>query len=696
MKRKMIGAAAAYMSGLFFASFFTGGSDLLLIAGLLPIFFIITSAIKLPRCDSILIAVSFCTAYCVSTCYSQTVYENIVAYNGKTGNFTGTIENVEFYDENKASYILDGKINAETTAKITFYGDAHDVEVGDRLSLKQCTFEIPQNDFLFDAESYYKSDNIFLSAENPESMSFEHIYSHKLKRVINSYRERIISDFTIKLGETKGGFLSGIVFGATDNIDNVDKTLLYRCGIGHIMAVSGLHVSIIMALLMLILQKLRVNKYVSFITMNLFLLLMIILVRSPISAIRAVIMLDIMYSARLFLRQNNSFNSLAIAVLLICISNPYVIFDSGFLLSVSGTFGIAVFGPYMTKDMKDDTVFQRFIKNTALMLCVMLSIMPFSILYFEETSIISPITNLLIIPFCVCAMVIGVIYVISGGLISFLSIAGLMIDIVMAVTDYIGRIDFLHFSSGNITMFMISVVCSAVVIIMYGFFRSRRLTALLLVGAVTVYFFSSATNTAIQKNKIKVVVLGRGSNAAVIITHKKGTDIVDLSGHHRSPDYVRKYLALNGIAEVNSLVLTTDVNSQYASYTKSLSLVDVHTILIAGNYDFPEYGISETIITEDRIITVHNDLYDINFDNDLLTISVGDLNLSFIPTNSDIDKNDDLIIRYGNITKKSKIFDDNRNIYLDTIGESDFNNSGYNNFEIEISDQKSEFILRRL
>ena len=42
MKRKMIGAAAAYMSGLFFASFFTEGSDFLLLAILLPVFFVLS------------------------------------------------------------------------------------------------------------------------------------------------------------------------------------------------------------------------------------------------------------------------------------------------------------------------------------------------------------------------------------------------------------------------------------------------------------------------------------------------------------------------------------------------------------------------------------------------------------------------------------------------------------------------------
>ncbi|MCD7890833.1 MAG: hypothetical protein LUG26_03415 [Ruminococcus sp.] len=74
MKQKMIGAAAAYMSGLFFASFCTEGSDLLLLAGLLPVLFIAAKPLKIHTSDIIMLAVFFFAAGAVGVTYNNCVY----------------------------------------------------------------------------------------------------------------------------------------------------------------------------------------------------------------------------------------------------------------------------------------------------------------------------------------------------------------------------------------------------------------------------------------------------------------------------------------------------------------------------------------------------------------------------------------------------------------------------------------------
>lgn len=680
------------MSGLFFASFFTEGSDRLLLAGLLPVFFIISKQVKLSKADITVLAVSFLTAFCVYNVYDHFVYEKITAYNNSAGNFCGEIDDVRFYDGEKASYTLDGKINDTRRAKITFYGDAYEVSIGDKIILENCEFHIPESDYLFDAENYYKSKNIFLEAENAGSVSISRRNSHLIERAVIGYREKMISEFTVKMGKTRGSFLAGIVFGETSDMNDSEKSLMYRCGVGHIMAVSGLHVSIMAAILMFIFKKLRINKYVSFALMNVFLLLMIIMVKSPISVIRAAIMLNFMYSAKLFLRQNDSFNSLSAAVLLICLSDPYSIYDAGFMLSIAGTFGIAVFAPYMTKDMKPQKFFRKLLKSTAVMLCVSLTVMPLNILYFDETSAISPITNVLLIPICIAAMSLGMLYAFTGGIISVLSVSGVLIDIILAVADKLGRSDLTHFSCGSGRLFTIALFCTVFVIFIAAKLKKQKFIAISLVGAVTIFTFSSSLYSRSEFCKLRIGIFGRGSNAAVSITYAGRTDVIDLSGHYKTAEYLRKYMASNGISQVSSLALTSDVQSQYAAYSKSFELVKVNTILAAADHGIEDPRI---VFIGDSGFTIKDEVYTVRYISGIVEISYDGTKVHILPAKSELNENADITVFYGHVEKNLPA-SDGKNIYLDELDGEIYPYSDMNNFEIIISAGSGESTLRRL
>ncbi|MDE6092172.1 MAG: ComEC/Rec2 family competence protein, partial [Ruminococcus sp.] len=347
MKRKMIGITAGYVSGLFFASFFTDLWHLLIPAGIFLAFVLIGIQNKFSVNDFAMVAISFALAFVSGEIYTHFLYNDIISYNNKEGNFSGIIEDYDSYDNDKARYILRGKINGVCTARVSFYSDELDAEYGDKVIIENCTFKKMTGDYLFDSESYYKSDRIFLTAEKADGVTVEKRNSYRIKNFLMDYRERIISDFRIVLGDDCGGFLAGMVFGEKSILDGSIKTSLYRTGIGHVMAVSGLHISVMAMFVMLILNFFRINKFVSFGLVNIFMLFMVTMANSPVSAIRAMIMLDIAFSAKLFLRQNDTFNSLAIAVLLICLENPYAVYSSGVQLSVAGTFGAGVFAPYM-------------------------------------------------------------------------------------------------------------------------------------------------------------------------------------------------------------------------------------------------------------------------------------------------------------------------------------------------------------
>jgi hypothetical protein len=266
-----------------------------------------------------------------------------------------------------------------------------------------------------------------------------------------------------------------------------------------------------------------------------------------------------------------------------CICNPYVIYSSGFVLSVSGTFGIAVFSPYMTAKMKRDTFLQRIFADITAALCTSIVLMPFCVFYFDETSVISPLTNVFLFPFCFMAILSGILYVFTGGIVSMLSVAGLCTDVIMKSSDFIGKLEFTYFSCGDTRISVSASICTAAVIIIIVLFFRRKYTAIAISCAVVIFATSIFTFRISEQNKLKIAILGKGVNVVAVISYKGRTSVVDLSGNYKSPEYVRKYLISNGISDVNLLAITGNVQSEYIAYMSSLELTETENIILSEN-----------------------------------------------------------------------------------------------------------------
>lgn len=692
MKRKMVGASAAYMSGLFFASFIKGGSELLLTAVLLPVFFTAAYFIKLKKADIIMLTAFFLAAVCAGASYTRFVYDRITAYSGETGSFTGTLTDVEFYKGEIACYTLKGSINGVQKAKIVYSGESMNVGCGDEISLEGCRFEIPESDYLFDSAAYYKAENIFLEAKEPEAVVFKRDESFNLRRSLLDYREKIINKFIMKLDVREANLLAAIVFGEKGGLDDTDRTLMYRCGIGHIMAVSGLHVSVMAAIIMLILKKLGINKYVAFLIMNVMIIFMIIMVKSPVSALRAFVMLDFLYSAQLFRRQNDTLNSLSAAALMICISNPYAVFSCGFLLSLSGTFGTGVFAPYMTEKMRTENFFQKLAKAFVSMLCVMLAIMPLNIYWFDEASVISPVTNIIAAPFCVAAMIIGMIYVLTGGLVSCLALSGFLLKIVLFITDNLGKLSFSAVSFSSKNSFITALLLSLLIITGYALFRSRKITAFLAAGAVLVMYLSTGVVRVLQADTVKIAVLGRNANAAVVILHNGQACVYDLSGHYRSPQYVRKYLTAEGCDSVKFITLTKKAPSQQSAYQGALELFDMGTFCITDTS-------ADSLLFGKNVMTSENSAFESSdeacrakYESGVLWIECRDNTFCALPYGMESDDAADIEVHYSGWNKIEGV----RLILRRGEDSPALINEELNNFEISIPSEVGEYRIRRL
>lgn len=686
MKRKMIGITAGYVSGLFFVSFFAEAWQLVIPASAFLIYVVIGKLKGFSVSDFAIVSTAFATAFAVGEIYTHYVYKDIVSYSGTSGSFYGKVIDYDVYDNDKARYIIKGKINDFRTAEVSFYTSELGAEYGDRIIIEDCTFQKISGDYLFNSEKYYKADRIFLSVGKAGNITIEKTGSCRIKNFLMDYRERIISDFRVRLGDDCGGFLSGMVFGEKSFLDDGIKNALYRTGIGHIMAVSGLHITVMAVFMMYLLKIIHLNKFISFGLVNIFMSLMVTMANTPVSAVRAMIMFDIGYSAGFFRRKNDTFNSLAVAVLAICVVNPYVIYSQGFILSVAGTFGIGVFAPYMVKNIRYSN---KLLRNFLMMICATVAIMPFSMLYFDEVSVISPVTNILIVPLCTVCMIMGMLYTITGGLFPVLESAGGIIKIVLFISGKISETDFSYISCGNDFITKLAFICLTAVVMVRISTGNRRYISFAIAVSVAVTCICPQIYKNYSYDKFRVAVVGRNTSAAIIVSFHDSNYIIDMTGY-KNPQYVSKYLSENSMDNVEYMILHGNVHSLYPSYMDELDSVEVHNCMTYGN--IPPCD-NYKIVTFDSGYEIKTGDYSITYADNILRIMYGNAEMTFVSAKGIVPQNRGLTVFYGRITKDSDIQYDGQSIYLDSKDNIEY--SGMNNFETVV-DISGNFIIHEM
>ncbi len=649
----MIGAAAAYVSGLFFASFFFDAMGVIAAVCIAVLVLLYGKIKSFKVADYIILTVFFCGAVTVNRCYTHFVYDKITAYAETEGSFSGQVIDISEYDGDYASYTLKGSINDKQKVRVNIFTTTLDADFGDIIEIENCFFVLPESDYVFDGITHNKSRHVYLEAEKISGISVIKQQNAPIRRNLKFIRDEMTSRMLINMSGDTGGILSGMVFGGSEYISERSENALYGLGIGHILSVSGLHVSAIGAVIMAFLKRLRVNRFIRFAVLNIVLLLMTGLADYPISAVRAALMLDIFYLAEIFGEQNDSLNSIAIAALLISLTDCYIPYSTGFILSFCGTFGIAVFAPYMAKNIASDKWWSNGMKSALSAVCVTLCVMPASIYFFDEVSLISPLANIILLPVCTGAMICGFVFVITGGIFTFILVpAELLITAVTSISEWISGSDLFTISQLDDRLPLLFMLGAMITAYVYLFGKSRKKVNLTLATVTASVIICSCTAEFIMKRQLHIAVLGDDKSAAVVISQRGEVLVVELCGENE--DYVEKYLTQKGMKKNFRLLLTDNINRGEAVYSES-SLLEPMEIYTCG-----EEG-----------VCFSNPYYIADYSKGVLIIKLPEHNIVFTDGKSDEQILADMRILYGNVKNSENT---GSNSYI-------INNSG-NNFEI--------------
>lgn len=180
--------------------------------------------------------------------------------------------------------------------------------------------------------AYTKFDVHIFEPEKKPFYSFFYLRKLKSQENVRSHLDGDYAEFAVSL-----------LFGDKTYFSGERRESFSLSGLSHIMAVSGLHMSVWVMGLYLILQKIGFeNRVCGGLCIVAVWCLAAFCAFSP-SVVRAAIMMSVYFSASFFSRRGDSLNSLGIAAFIICAINPFTVCDTSFLLSFFATLGIIIF-----------------------------------------------------------------------------------------------------------------------------------------------------------------------------------------------------------------------------------------------------------------------------------------------------------------------------------------------------------------
>ena len=297
---------------------------------------------------------------------------------------------------------------------------AEKLQIGSVVLVKALFQELykPKNPYGFNYKKYLAKQQIYKQLKAKNYVLLRH------KKSLKSYSENWRNTLIARLensgfGQDEFALFKGLLLGDKTSISSKFRQDYMQAGAMHILAISGLHIGILLYLLQFVLQPLERLKYGNFIKAILVILLLwayaLFTGFSP-SVIRAVTMFSFISIGINFKRNTSTLNTLFVALLFLLISNPFYIFDLGFQFSFLAVFGIVTLQPKLVKLIDTNyKIIRYFWSLFSISVAAQLSVLPLSLYYFHQFPALFFVSNLLVIPALSVILGLGIFIVILAS-----------------------------------------------------------------------------------------------------------------------------------------------------------------------------------------------------------------------------------------------------------------------------------------
>lgn len=434
-------------------------SNSYLIIGLLVVlmsFFGIVTGLKNPKIIYVIIGIIvFCSLGAIEYKFVNDLNTNrFVDYSGEQVVIRGVIDSEPETTETKISYVIrveeinsNGK-SKNTTGKVLLttlnqgfiYDYGKEIEISGALGIPKGT----RNPGGFDYRRYLAQSGISATifAKQQNIKVTQNSKANFMVKTGLMLRGKIVDVIKNSMPGQQAALLNGMLIGYTEGLSEEVQKAFRDSGLTHIMAVSGANVVFIVVPLIFVLRKiLKLRQKTSNLTAVGVLVLFVFVAGFQPSVLRAVIMAIVILVGQILRREADIYTSMSFAAILLLLYSPGMLFNIGFQLSFAATLSLVL----LYKNIKSHIDFKfmpDFVADVlAATLAAQIGVLPIAVYYFNNISLISLLTNIIVLPVVEIITVLGSIMAILGQVsVVFSQIIGYINSPLLAFVLYTTRI----------------------------------------------------------------------------------------------------------------------------------------------------------------------------------------------------------------------------------------------------------------
>jgi len=443
----------------------------------------------------------------------------------------------------------------------------------------------PNNPGQFDYKSYLEKQYIYhqIFLEDYESLKIDST-THTIFGLAANLRQHInhkLQQYNFKSSEL--AIINALLLGQRQDIDRDTYNNYVNAGAIHILAVSGLHVGVLMLLLQALLFPLLYLKHGKVIRMILIVVLLwcfAFIAGLSASVTRAVTMFSLVVIAINLKRRTNIYNTIASSIFLLLLFKPMFLFDVGFQLSYTAVLSIISIQPMLYKFWKPSNKIAHFFWSIfTVTLAAQFGVAPIGLYYFHQFPGLFFISNLAIIP--VLGIILGL-----GILVIVLALCNLLPDVLASgyggiiyymnrLVEWVSNHEAFIFKDISLSLFQL-ITCYFLIfsLVQYLNHKTYRTVLMVLFGIIGIqmsYFYNTFNNKGdalIIFNRNRHTIIGQKQNRTLILHHD--LDSISYSTSSFLKDYKTNHF-INKIEE-DSLRLIYEINNKFMLVVDNLGI----------------------------------------------------------------------------------------------------------------------------
>ena len=536
----------------------------------------------------------------------------------KTFNAGGEPQNTIF-DENGRKcrllcYISDEYLNGDMPAigqKVIISGIPRD-------------FRKAENEGQFDELTYYRKMGYLCRITNCRIEGYSgrrDMLAEKLTRI----KENTSEYFCRHMKGENGRVLSAVLLGKKD-MDEEIKDLYRNAGIAHILAISGLHVSLIGLTIYTLLRKAGLFPLLCFALSMILITLYGLMAGAGSSVVRASVMLMLKLLSDVCNRTYDLLTAMSLSGLMLLTVRSEYLTDAGFLLSFLAVLGIAVIyeplydmlsspalaviGKLPIKSLRQGCFSEKPLKAISVSLAASLMTVPVLLWFYYEYPLYSVLLNLILVPLLPLILISGIL----GGVIrlSFLLFpADVVLSLYEAVCAFFTKLPASTLLTGRVKPQIIIVYYLLLLFFVltdkadHALFRKkerkekriRLIRGILLFAALLMLFLPVKKNPMIDMLSVgqgDCIVISDGAGHTVICDGGS-SDVVSAGKYRLIP-----YLKYNGIGRIDAVFISHPHADHYNALTQLMSLskaekISIGAVYVSSRYDPENEGYARII-----------------------------------------------------------------------------------------------------